>query len=74
MKKHCFILVTQTFKNANEGAVNGCNILNTATTSDGRIVISINAVNEFPDLFLDRLHFTPVWLDINDFPTTENLQ
>ena len=73
MAKHCFILVTQTFKNANEGAVNGCNILSTATTLDERIVVSINAVNEFPELFLDRLRFTPIWLDKNDFPTTENL-
>lgn len=68
---HCYIPVTQEFKNANEGAQIGCNALATATTTDGRIVVSLNAVNEFPDLFTDRSWLTLLWLEAEDFPTQE---
>lgn len=64
---HIYILLTADFKAANEGKVNGANILKTATTKDGRIVTSANALNEFPELFIDRSRVTLVALSVEDF-------
>ena len=64
---HCYILLSEAFKAANEGATNGANILRTATTKDGRIVVSANALNDFAELFIDRTRITTLWLTSEDF-------
>lgn len=64
---HIYILLTADFKAANEGKENGANILRTATTKDGRIVISANALNDFPELFVDRSRVTLLPLAASDF-------
>jgi hypothetical protein len=72
MSKHCYIPITASFKEAHEGTESGCNVFKTLQTNEGQFVISINAVNEFPDLFADRLRFTPLWLSVDEFNTNSN--
>lgn len=71
---HCYILVNQSFKDENEGLKSGANELKTATTNDGRIVISANTLNDFPELFIERSRLTPLFLTTEDFPPSENEQ
>lgn len=70
MRKTCYLVVNEAFKAAFEGTRHGANVLATATTSDGRIVISLNAVNEFPAVFegIGQDAFSIVWLTADDFP------
>ena len=72
--EHCYLIVTDEFVSANDGAKNGCNVLAFATTTDGRKVCSLNCVNEFPEIFncIDPAHLFPfAWLTPEDFPTVE---
>ena len=68
--KHCYLQVNEAFRDAYNGTQNGANILRTATTTDGRIVISTNAINEFQDVFfgIGQDTFPIAWLTPEDFP------
>lgn len=67
--KNCFITVTEEFKRANNGTKEGVNNLLVATTNQGALVVSINAVSEFPSLFIDKQRLNIVWLGDEDFNT-----
>lgn len=71
MRKVCYLVVNEAFKTAYEGMRMGVNILTTATTIDGRIVVSLNAVNEFPQVFegIGQDTFSIAWLSGADFPS-----
>lgn len=66
--KHCYIQVTADFKTANEGYRSGSNVLRTITDTAGHIYVSVNAVNEFPELFDERTKATFYWLTPDAFP------
>lgn len=72
MAKQCYIVVSEAFKNANEGTVKGCNLLATAITNDGKIVVNLNAVNEFTELFEHEEEFEFLFLTRDDFPHADN--
>lgn len=74
MSIHCYIVISEAFKAENEGYTSGANTLKTATTNDGRIVVSANTLNDFPELFIDRSRLTPLFLTTEDFPFSENEQ
>lgn len=72
--QHCYLIVTADFKTQHNLTANGANVLEFATTSDGRIVCSLNAVNEFPDVFncVDATNPFPfAWLTPADFPAND---
>ena len=66
--KMFYIVLTQEFCEANTGYRNDCNVFGYAVTTDGRYVASVNALNEFSELFTN---IPPVVaLTIDDFPIT----
>lgn len=71
--KHCYLIVPEEFAAANNGYTSGASVLVFLQTTDGRWVVSNNAVNEFPEIFnVAGLHVSdvePVWLGPEDFPT-----
>jgi hypothetical protein len=68
--KHCYLVVNEDFRNAFQGTQKAASILTTATTTDGRIVVSTNAINEFQDVFfgIGQDTFPIAWLTPDDFP------
>lgn len=66
--KHCYVKVTKTFYNEFNGYKKGCNVLNAAIDTNGDYYISINAYNEFQELFETKSSATIYWLSPNAFP------
>ncbi|MGC4058185.1 MAG: hypothetical protein QM743_08710 [Chitinophagaceae bacterium] len=67
-RKHCYIQVTTDFKTANYGYKSGCNVLRTVTDTAGRSFVSLNSLNEFPELFDSKTRITIYWLTTEAFP------
>lgn len=65
--KVCYVKVSQDFKDNYEYYKKGVNVLKTATDTSGNIVVSCNAMNEFPELF-DTMGIEIIWLSPNAFP------
>lgn len=64
--------MTPEFAASIEGTQRGACIFRSAKTIDGRVVVSSNALNEFPRLFEplgENVNF--VWLSVDDFPKEE---
>lgn len=70
MRTLYYLVVDEAFKAAHEGTKEGANVLATASTKDGRTVVSLNAVNEFPSVFqgFDQTTYPIVGLTAEDFP------
>lgn len=66
----CYVKVTPEFKAQYEYYKKGVNILKTATDTAGNIVVSCNAMNEFPELF-DTMEVNIIWLSPQAFPQEE---
>lgn len=66
----CYVKVTPEFKDKYEYYKKGVNILKTATDTAGNIVVSCNAMNEFPELF-DTMDVNIIWLSPEAFPQEE---
>lgn len=64
-----YIVVTTTFKNQHEGTQNGPNVLHFVKTKDNKWVTSINAREEFPDIFSGEIRI--IDLSVDDFPIKE---
>lgn len=71
--KHCYLVVPAGFKLAFVGYQKDGNTLAVVVDSQGRELVSLNAVNEFPDVFKDGIDGASfqveyVWLGPEDFP------
>ena len=66
--KHCYVRVTKTWYDANKGYTKGVNTLACAKDTAGNWYISINAYNEFQELFENKSSATLYWLYPNAFP------
>lgn len=68
---HCYFIVSEQFKGNYDGHTSGCNTLQVCTTNSGQLVVSANALNEFTELFADRVRVSTVFLEATDFPQPE---
>ena len=68
--KHCYLIVPQVFAQAHTDTRKECNVMAFAIDKAGRYCISLNAVNEFPEIFMGigQMTFPVAWLDAEDFP------
>ena len=68
--KQFFLVITEEFATTNNGYKRLNCIFNSGVTLDGHHVVSVNALNEFPELF-DGLELQIVQLTPADFPQPE---
>jgi hypothetical protein len=64
------LLLSEEFALKNKGHKNDCNIFDFGITIDGRYVTSLNALNEFPELF-EGTDFETINVLTTDFPEVE---
>lgn len=67
--KHCYVKVTKSFAQEFNGYTKGVNVLNATKDTSGDYYISINAYNEFQELFESKSSVTLFWLYPNAFPS-----
>ena len=67
-EKHCYVKVSKTWYEANNGYKRGVNMINAKADTSGNYYISINAFNEFQELFDNKSSTTIYWLYPNAFP------
>jgi len=70
--KNYYIEITEDFAATNNGYTKGACIFNSVKTKEGKWVTSVNALNEFPELFEGVEMGVPVALSPEDFQTEEN--
>lgn len=64
---HCYVRVTKAWRTANEGYTKGVNVLHCAKDTSGYDYVSLNAYNEFQELFDKKSSITLYWLYENAF-------
>jgi len=67
-EKHCYVKVSKTWYDANNGYKKGVNEVNAKADTLGIYYISINAFNEFQELFDTKQSTNIYWLYPNAFP------
>lgn len=72
--KHCYVRVTKTWYETHKGHKKGSNVLMGAKDTAGNYYISINAYNEFQELFDSETNATLYWLYPNAFPQQDSIQ
>lgn len=70
---HCYLILPVGWSVPYLGTVSGANVFATVTDLQNRELVSLNAVNEFPDIFktVDVGALPLAWLDSSAFPQSE---
>lgn len=68
--EHCYLEIPDAFARLIKGRTKGVNVLRPVQASNGSWYISLNVVNEFPELFKGKgqTTFSIAWLTVDDFP------
>lgn len=61
-EKHCYIRLTESFKNEYSNYQSGVNVLIFVQDTEGYWCVSSNALNEFPEVFDTMQNIQLIWL------------